>query len=111
MTSYNYNGLNMDHFQIQQKETIEKLLVGTLKILSIEQRNDALFPGGPLSQEVVITCIARKSEKEILQDSIKRLEEENRVLNEKLNSVAKIFKEDDGDEFLDEGNVDWEDNE
>jgi|DEB0MinimDraft_6_1074348.scaffolds.fasta_scaffold180240_1 putative AlgH/UPF0301 family transcriptional regulator len=88
------------HFQKIEKETIKKLSDGTLKILNIDQKNDTLYTGGPvMSREVIITCMVKKSQEEKLQDRIKTLEEENRVLNEKLNSVAKIFKEDDDDEF------------
>jgi len=88
------------YFENYKKETIKKLSDGTLKILTIEQKNDAFYIGGPVvSQEVIITCRVTKSQEEKLQDRIKTLEEENRVLNEKLNSVAKIFKEDDDDGF------------
>lgn len=88
------------HFQKIKKETIKKLSDGTLKIFNIEQKNDTLYPGGPvMSGEVTITCMVTKSQEEKLQDRIKTLEEENRVLNEKLNSVAKIFKEDDAKGF------------
>jgi hypothetical protein len=84
------------NFQDHKKEIIKKLSDGTLEILSIEQKNDTLYPGGPvMSREVIITCKVTKSQEEKLQDRIKTLEEENRILNEKLNSVAKIFKEDD----------------
>ena len=103
MTDYYSSYWNTDQiktFQEHKKEIIEKLSNGTLEIFNIEQKNDTLFPDcGPWRKEVVITCIATKSEKEKLQDRIKTLEEENRVLNEKLNSVAKIFKEDDDDGF------------
>ena len=94
MTNYS------SHFQKIAKETIKKLSDGTLEILNIEQKNDTLCTGGPvMSREVIITCMVKKSQEEKLQDRIKTLEEENRVLNEKLNSVAKIFKEDDDDGF------------
>jgi hypothetical protein len=94
MTNYS------SHFQKIAKETIKKLSDGTLEILNIEQKNDTLYTGGPvMSREVIITCMVTKSQEEKLQDRIKTLEEENRVLNEKLNSVAKIFKEDDDDGF------------
>ena len=88
------------HFQKIEEETIKKLSDGTLKIVNIDQENATLYPGGPVGcREVTITCMVTKSQEEKLQDRIKTLEEENRVLNEKLNSVAKIFKEDDDDEF------------
>jgi len=104
MTNYS------SHFQKIAKETIKKLSDGTLEILNIEQKNDTLYEvlgwkhqvdtGGPvMSREIIITCMVTKSQEEKLQDRIKTLEEENRVLNEKLNSVAKIFKEDDDDGF------------
>ena len=84
--------------QNHKKEIIKKLSDGTLEILNIEQKNDTFYTGGPvMSREVIITCNLTKSQEEKLQDRIKTLEEENRVLNEKLNSVAKIFKEDDCD--------------
>ena len=96
------------HFQKLKKETIKKLSDGTLEISNIEQKNDTSFYEGsmggmvgvaPPVREVIITCMVTKSQEEKLQDRIKTLEEENRVLNEKLNSVAKIFKEQFYDEF------------
>ena len=88
------------YLENHKKEIIKKLSDGTLEILNIEQKNDAFYTGGPvMSREVIITCMVTKSQEEKLQDRIKTLEEENRVLNEKLNSVAKIFKEDDDDGF------------
>jgi hypothetical protein len=82
------------YLENHKKEIIKKLSDGTLEIFNIEQKNNTLYPGGPvMSGEVTITCMVKKSQEEKLQDRIKTLEEENRVLNEKLNSVAKIFKE------------------
>jgi len=82
------------YLENHKKKIIKKLSDGTLEIFNIEQKNNTLYPGGPvMSGEVTITCMVKKSQEEKLQDRIKTLEEENRVLNEKLNSVAKIFKE------------------
>jgi len=96
MTDYNQN------FQSIEKETIENISNGTYKIKNVQQRTTPHYFHDPLlrtaslepEREVIITCSIGKSENEKLQDKIKTLEEVNKVLNEKLDSLAKILKED-----------------
>lgn len=96
MTDYNQN------FQSIEKKTIEKISNGTYKIINVERRTTPHYFHDPLrrttslepEREVIITCLIGKSENEKLQDKIKTLEEVNKVLNEKLDSLAKILKED-----------------